>query len=228
MRTRQELKMQAKSFFKSHNYWELVGLGLLLYFLEEGFVVYQQKDSFATASEKFVHYTVETYTLPYVNIIFPLLGIFVFLPLAYGVRKAFLYRVREEDSSDCIGDSFNSMWYTRNLAIIIVVGFKIWLGTMCLVIPGLVMYYKYYFVSYIAADHPEMSRSEVMQLCDRMTYGKKMELFIYNVSFAGWMLLSICTGGLVGIFYYLPYKYLTDTMLYEEFIANGYDPTRIY
>ena len=49
--------------------------------------------------------------------------------------------------------------------------------------------------------------------------------FIYDFSFIGWILLSMCTLGIVGIFFANPYKYASDAELYLA-IRSGEIKTR--
>ena len=58
-----------------------------------------------------------------------------------------------------------------------------------------------------------------------MMEGHKLNSFIYDLSFIGWMLLSACTLGIVGIFYANPYKYASDAELYLA-IRSGEIKTR--
>ena len=48
-----------------------------------------------------------------------------------------------------------------------------------------------------------------------MMNGNKMKAFMLDLSFIGWYLLSVITVGLVGFFYYRPYKLSADAALYE-------------
>ena len=49
-----------------------------------------------------------------------------------------------------------------------------------------------------------MDRKEAFQISKRMMDGQKMETFILDLSFIGWILLSAITCGIVGIFYVNP------------------------
>ena len=59
-----------------------------------------------------------------------------------------------------------------------------------------------------------MDRKEAFQISKRMMDGQKMETFILDLSFIGWILLSAITCGIVGIFYVNPYREATFAELY--------------
>lgn len=49
-----------------------------------------------------------------------------------------------------------------------------------------------------------------------MMYGHRMELFIAQLSFFGWLLLSGLTGGILYVLHVGPYMELTFAGIYEE------------
>lgn len=75
-------------------------------------------------------------------------------------------------------------------------GLYILLGTILLVIPGLIMGYTYAMTDYILAEHPDMAPGEVMKGSKAMMEGNRWRLFCLQFSFIGWMLLSSLTFGL--------------------------------
>ena len=64
------------------------------------------------------------------------------------------------------------------------------LWTLLFVIPGIVKHYEYLMIPYILAENPGMDRKEAFQISKRMMDGQKMETFILDLSFIGWILLS--------------------------------------
>ena len=88
------------------------------------------------------------------------------------------------------------------------------LWTLLLIIPGIVKSYSYRMVPYILIDHPELSPTETITLSRKMMDGQKFDAFVLDLSFIGWIILSVLTLGLVGVFWYSPYKYNTNAALY--------------
>lgn len=85
----------------------------------------------------------------------------------------------------------------------------------CLTIVGIaVKRYSYYMVPFIAAENPGMTARQAISLSRRMMKGHKWECFVFELSFAGWEILSMMTLGLFGIFYTNPYKTAAFTQYY--------------
>ena len=89
------------------------------------------------------------------------------------------------------------------------------LWMLLLIIPGIVKSYQYKMIPYILADNPDIEWREAFDLSKQMTDGHKMDLFILDLSFIGWYILSGITCGLAGIFYVVPYKEQTMAEAYE-------------
>lgn len=89
------------------------------------------------------------------------------------------------------------------------------LWSLLFVIPGIVKYYSYAMTNYILMDRPELSASEAIAESRKMMNGHKMELFILDLSFIGWQILSIFTCGLLLLWVY-PYMYAARAAFYLE------------
>lgn len=94
-------------------------------------------------------------------------------------------------------------------------GLYILLGTILLVIPGLIMSYTYAMTDYILAEHPDMAPGEVMKGSKAMMEGNRWRLFCLQFSFIGWMLLSSLTFGL-GNLALRPYQEAAYAAFYRE------------
>ena len=57
---------------------------------------------------------------------------------------------------------------------------------------------------------------EAFQISKQMMDGQKWAAFVMDLSFIGWSLLSVCTCGLLAIFYVNPYVQATNTELFLE------------
>ena len=88
------------------------------------------------------------------------------------------------------------------------------LWSLLLIIPGLIKSLEYRMVRYILAEDPSMGAKEAMALSKKMMKGEKWNLFVLDLSFIGWGILGVLTGGIADIFYVRPYKYQTDAELY--------------
>lgn len=74
------------------------------------------------------------------------------------------------------------------------------LWSLLLVVPGIIKSYEYYLVEYIKAECPNMPPKQVLDVSKRMMDGHKMDMFVLNLSFIGWALLSALTLNILGVF----------------------------
>lgn len=63
-------------------------------------------------------------------------------------------------------------------------------GMLIFVIPGIMGYYSTFFVPWILAEHPEISAGRVLRMSKGMAKGQRMNIFIMQMTFAGWVILS--------------------------------------
>lgn len=93
------------------------------------------------------------------------------------------------------------------------------IGSMIFVIPGIIFSYSFSMAFYIINDHPEMTAMEALRESRRLMNGHKMQYFILNLSFIGWMLLgSLCFG--VGTLWASAYMSTANAVFYEELVAS--------
>lgn len=74
------------------------------------------------------------------------------------------------------------------------------------IVGGIIKRYSYYQISYIIAENPGISARRAVKLSRKMMDGHKWECFCLELSFLGWSVLNLFTFGLLGLFYYYPYK----------------------
>ncbi len=89
------------------------------------------------------------------------------------------------------------------------------LWTLLLVIPGIIKALGYSMSIFIMRDNPQLSASEAMSLSARMMKGHKWELLWLQISFTGWILLSLMTAG-IALVYCTPYIYMSYAAFYER------------
>lgn len=109
---------------------------------------------------------------------------------------------------------FRCGYYMNVVKTMFLMNLYIVLWTFLLIIPGIVKSYEYRMVPYILAEHPEMETRQIFALSKEMMMGEKMNVFVLDLSFIPWLLLSSITIGLAGIFYVNPYMQATDAELY--------------
>lgn len=82
------------------------------------------------------------------------------------------------------------------------------------IIGGIIKKYEYYMIPYILAENPSISRKDAFFLSKQLTNGHKWQMFLLQLSFIGWRLLSIATLGLAAIVFVNPYTAVTEAGLY--------------
>ena len=147
------------------------------------------------------------------------LSILVFNPLIVGCYRFFLQNSRGDGDLKHLGVGFKDGWgnvvlvmFLRNLFIV--------LWSLLFLIPGIVKSYSYRLVPYILKEHPELSGTDAITLSRKMMKGHKGDAFVLDLSFIGWILLSVLTLGILTIFYVGPYIQATNAELYEAVRAD--------
>lgn len=94
-------------------------------------------------------------------------------------------------------------------------GVKIFLWSLLFWIPGIVAAYRYRFAYYNILTDGSLSAGDAIRLSCQQTQGMKGQLFVLDLSFLGWALLSGLTFGLLNI-WLTPYVTLCDLAYFEE------------
>lgn len=89
----------------------------------------------------------------------------------------------------------------------------LWLFT---IVGFFIKYYEYKMLFSILAENPNIGRKEAFDLTKAMTKGYKWKMFLLDLSFIGWMILSICTFQLLSVFFINPYCRATEAELYVK------------
>ena len=97
----------------------------------------------------------------------------------------------------------------------ILIAVKTFLWSLLFFIPGLVAVYRYRFAYYNILTDDRLSASEAIQLSCQQTQGLKGKLFVLDLSFFGWTLVSELTLGILQV-WLLPYITLSDLAYFEE------------
>lgn len=81
---------------------------------------------------------------------------------------------------------------------------------------GIIKSYAYSMVPYIIYENPNLTPNQAIALSQKLTRGYKWKLFVLELSFIGWNLLSALTFGILGLLYVNPYMGLTCAGAYEQ------------
>lgn len=135
-------------------------------------------------------------------------SLFMWIPFAVLIGGA-VALVMFEDSMGVYGTSA----FTSVMMVVLIIVFFV--GLFVSMIPYLMKVYEYWLIPYILVENPDMESKEVFALTKKMMTGHKWEAFVLNFSFIGWHLLSVCTCGILSIFYIEPYRAYTLAAYYK-------------
>ena len=159
-----------------------------------------------------------------IAVIVGLLGValsaFIFGPIEVGAKRFFNRSYEARCDMREISYAFKSN-YLNIVKIMFFKGLFIFLWTLLFIVPGIVKRYEYSMVPYILSENPDMDMQKAFDESRRLTYGQKWQMFVLDLSFIGWGILSSLTFGLLGIFFVSPYTYLTKAGLYRR--LRGYN-----
>jgi len=102
----------------------------------------------------------------------------------------------------------------QNTCLVVVFGAFI-LGVLCGIVPGVIVYCRYFLAPYIYADDPEALFTDVLRKSAEMMKGHYKELLKNCFSFWVWVILCFLTCGILCV-YAEPYATLFNTKFYLE------------
>jgi len=139
------------------------------------------------------------------------------MPLTVGANY-YLIKLIKGEKIDAISALF-SKFNLIGLIIIVTVGIMIvtTLWSMLFLIPGIIYAFKVVMAQYLLADvaTENSSYGDIVGTSKRMMDGYKLDLFVFNLSFIGWLLLGVITFGIAYI-WVVPYIQTANIMYYEE------------
>ena len=141
-------------------------------------------------------------------------------PITYGVSKVFLRLVygepiKLETMFDGFKDDFGG---TLLLGLMQTIFIALW--TLLFIIPGIIKSYSYAMAFFIKVDHPDYDWSACLKGSEAMMKGHKGELFVLDLSFIGWIIVSMFTLG-IGLFWVSPYMECTRANFYACLAAQS-------
>jgi len=126
------------------------------------------------------------------------------------------YNLNLIDGRDAqFGDLFT--YFGRFLDAVVLrllMGLFIFLWSLLFVIPGIIAGYSYAMAPYILAEDPSCTPMDALRRSKEMMDGHKMDLFILEISFIGWSILSAMTFG-IGQLFLTPYTCAATASFYR-------------
>lgn len=134
--------------------------------------------------------------------------------LTFGMYKIMLKLVRKKETE------FNDLFaykkdFFKLFALSFITELLVSLGYV-LIVPGIILQLCYAMIGFIYVDNNgKKSVIETMKSSRELMNGYKMDYFIFNISFVGWLFLSAFTFGLA-LVYVIPYVYISQALYYEN------------
>ena len=217
MWTREELKQNAKNTLRD-KYWTILGVSVLASILQGSFftIITELVNPTHTYLTVLGNYAIDVNGLIrlwiIITIISWLYSIFLGHTILIGACKYFILSIKENPSTSTLFDFFKTS-YWNIVKVMFFYQIKIVLWTLCFIVPGIIKAYEYCMVPYILAEHPEMESAAVFERSRMLTQNNKLNIFVLEISFIGWLFLGmLCCG--IGILFVSPYIDITMTHLY--------------
>lgn len=218
------LKQKAKKAFLA-NYWMSVLIAFLLSLLTTAAIKNSVDNDNSRPIGETLRHILDNYginvfaiavslvgALSIIGILIALLSkIFVKNPYEVGLKYFF---VKNEYGTPGFTDAFSTFKdnYLNVCKVIFMKNLIVFLYSLLLVIPGIIKAFEYSQVEFIVADDHSVDWRYALEKSSRMTFGKKMDIFILELSFIGWEIL--CAIPLVRELWVAPYKNQTMAELY--------------
>lgn len=148
---------------------------------------------------------------------------FLMLYFITGVTFTTLDLVRNRDRQFTAGQiilrCFNGRFFWSVLLVAILTRVSIGIGTVLLIVPGILLTYGLRFVYLVLYDAKENGERtdlfSVLAQSYRITRGYKFDLFVLDLSFIGWEILVGITAGIAAL-WVEPYVQMTTSAFYEQ------------
>ena len=142
------------------------------------------------------------------------------LPMGYAISITMLRVARKEATPD-VKNLFTVYRdnFTQSFVIMLLVALFVCLWALLLIIPGIIMAYAYSMSLFILNDNPELKPIDAIRKSKELMRGHKWDLFVLDLTFLGWILLSCLTGGILFLFV-SPYIETAHAEFYLDLIAD--------
>lgn len=229
MWSRSELKARAKEVLK-HNYWMAVLVSIIFGYLSGGGGNSAGSAGVSSGADnsgnfgnvlsdpKAIAYFLTAFSVMIIIFllifaVFIVINIFVFNPIIVGCHRFFIQCGKGTSSLNDVVYVFSHS-YLNVVKIMFFMNLYTALWSLLLIIPGIVKGYEYQMIPYLLAENPSLSKDEAFALTKQMMTGDKMNAFVLDLSFLGWILLGLLTCCILNLFYVAPYQNLTNAELY--------------
>ena len=152
-----------------------------------------------------------------------LAGLLLTMPLSFAFFSLCLaYARHEETESSALSILFNEFkanWSKYVLCGLLMSLLVFLIALPTLMIGAIILGMAYSMIPFVIRDNKEMGVREVLRTSRLMMRGHKWQLFVLELTFIGWIILTIFTLG-IGFLWLQPYMVMTYAHFYEDVKAE--------
>ncbi|WP_226536353.1 DUF975 family protein [Fictibacillus halophilus] len=149
----------------------------------------------------------------------------VLLPLYIGYLWTFLSVIRKGEKIRFSGlfQAFSEIsMYLKLLGTYLVMMVYMFLWFLLLVIPGIIKAFAYSQTYFVLKDNPDIGINAAITKSRKLMHGHKWKYFLLQLSFIGWIILSLITLG-IGFIWLSPYISASNAAFYNELVKKHSD-----
>ncbi len=169
-------------------------------------------NSFEAMMEYFVQASQDMSVPLIAGVVLMVYNIFVSI-INIGYSRVCLMTAREEQIA--FRDIFEAFgFWVKAVLLMLVQGIIILLGTLCFIVPGIILSFSYSQTTFVLIDNPDMGIFEILSTSREMMDGHKFEFFVFELSYILWNMLTAVIG--VASVFVLPYMHVGRALYYEH------------
>lgn len=150
----------------------------------------------------------------FLDLIGSLLTFIINCLLGFGTLSFFLKLSRDEEVE--FKEIFSKIkMAVPYLLISLLTGIFTFLWSLLLIIPGIIKALDYSQAYLVVLDNPDIDPMEALKESERLMKGHRLDYFILNISFIGWVILGAFTLGIL-YFWLIPYMSVTQMNFYNQ------------
>ncbi len=197
-----------KSAFETlKKYWFLIMLGFIVYFI------------LSSIPDFLSSFLIKKNLYP--GIFFRILYFFLEGPFVLGLSAFFLSVSRgEKPNLKLLFLGFKRKNFFKSMGLYLLTSLFILLWSLLLIIPGIIESYSYSMTYFVMLEDDSLSIMDIIKRSEDIMEGFKFKLFLLDLIFLGFMLLSIFTLGLALIFI-IPLWSIAKAKFYDDIKFNS-------
>jgi len=170
-------------------------------------------DQWGIAIGTFVIYSLVLIGIQLVPVVGGMASLIIGGPLMVGLSIFSLNLSRKQDIRlEQLFDGFQNFGTALSAYLLMILFVFLWM--LLLIVPGIIASLAYSQTFYIIAEDETIGPMEAIIKSKKMMYGYKWKYFLLNLSFIGWILLSILTLG-IGFLWLFPYMQVSCARFYD-------------